>query len=512
KIQDGYFTLNRCFTSWSVRIANEDNETLRMGEIGSIQAKSRTRMFKGYCFRDDSFLEDGWFDTGDLGTLTEEGLVLTGRKKSVIIINARKISTEAIEIALAGLAGVKPSLLAALPYRDESSQTDELAVFYTPSTSDPEMRDRLLTEIRATVAKSFGVKVHHVVPIREDQFTRTPSGKIKRDALSAALRAGTLQSAELSASQAAKEEKYTSWIGAKWQQVLKLPAPPRAASNFFEDGGDSLACLELLMAVETHFNCRIALEDFYQSPTVENLSRLTALVVPESHAAGLPENSGLTVGAVMRQMETLIEPWAGPRIGPERLVIGRNLHGRKPPLFWVFQAEREFAALAEHLGEDQPVYGTRSLVGLFRAQEYSPIMIHTLCRRILADLEAICPTDPVALGGNCQGAIIALYLARELRRTGREPDLLVLMEWMFSHGRYDKQTLFLYGENSHTRAAFEGSSSEGPDWRNDFPQAVVDKTAGGHGDFFDPGQIETLAAQLTKHLDAQFSPRVTSAT
>ena len=500
KIQNGYFTLQSCFVSWSVRIANEDNETLRMGEIGSIQAKSRTRMFKGYCHRDDSFLEDGWFDTGDLGALTEDGLVLTGRKKSVIIINARKISTEAIEIELTGIEGIKPGHVAALPYRDADSQTDELAVFFAPLDTDPAALDALYTRIRATVSKSFGAKIDHLVSIRDDQFTRTPSGKIKRDALSDALRSGAVQSVERSAAQAEKEGQCGSWIEAKWQQILRLPAAPRRDSNFFDDGGDSLACLQLLMAVEDHFQCRIALEDFYQSPTVDNLSRLTALAVPDADVVG-PDGSGVeTVEAVMRQMEALFEPWVGPRIGPERLIIGRNLHGSKPPLFWVFQADREFAALADHLGEDQPLYGMRSLVGLFKAQEYRPLIVYELVQRLLTDLQAIHPSGPLILGGNCQGAIIALYLARELRRSGREPDLLVLMEWMFSQGRYDQPTLFLYGETSHTRDTFENNARIGPDWRRDFPDAQVDKIAGGHGDFFDPGKIDVLSAQLKKYL------------
>lgn len=500
KIQDGYFTLENCCVSWSVRIANDDNEPLEIGQVGSIQARSHTRMFKGYCNRDDSFLADGWFDTGDLGSLTEDGLVLTGRKKSVLIINARKISTEAIEIELARIEGIRPGHVAALPFRDADSQTDELAVFFTPSVTDASARDALFTQIRGTVAKHFGIKVNHLVATREDQFTRTASGKIKRDALIDALRDGVLQSIERSEAQTEKEEKCGSWIEAKWQQVLKLPAAPRPDSNFFEDGGDSLACLELLMAIEDHFQCRIALEDFYQSPTIENLSRLTALAAPEARAVGSGAVAVETVDAVMRQMEALFEPWVGPRVGPERLVIGRNLHGTKTPLFWVFQADREFAALAEHLGEDQPLYGMRSLVGLFRAQEYSPVIVHALVRRVLADLEAIHPSGPLIVGGNCQGAIIALYLARELRRLGREPELLVLMEWMFSQGRYDRPTLFLYGETSHTRETFEGRAHAGPDWQHDFPNACVDKIAGGHGDFFDPGKIEVLSAQLQKYL------------
>ncbi|MFB7289255.1 FadD7 family fatty acid--CoA ligase [Actinacidiphila glaucinigra] len=59
---------------------------------------------------------DGWFRTGDLGALDEDGhLFLTGRLKNVIIRGGEKVSPEHIEDVLAGCPGVAEAAVFAVP-------------------------------------------------------------------------------------------------------------------------------------------------------------------------------------------------------------------------------------------------------------------------------------------------------------------------------------------------------------------------------------------------------------
>ena len=53
------------------------------------------------------FFRDGWFYPGDVGRVTEHGMmVVTGREKNIIDLGGNKISPEAVEAALMTYPGV----------------------------------------------------------------------------------------------------------------------------------------------------------------------------------------------------------------------------------------------------------------------------------------------------------------------------------------------------------------------------------------------------------------------
>jgi cyclohexanecarboxylate-CoA ligase len=81
--------------------------------------------FLGYVDTDldaDAFDDEGWFRTGDLGTIDRHGLVsITGRIKDLIIRNGENISAPEIEAILLSHPGIKDVAIIALP----SEQTGE---------------------------------------------------------------------------------------------------------------------------------------------------------------------------------------------------------------------------------------------------------------------------------------------------------------------------------------------------------------------------------------------------
>lgn len=72
-------------------------------EVGNLCLKGPT-VFKGYLQQDrnrDIWIGDGWFNTGDLGRIDEDGYIwLTGRSKDLIIRGGHNIDPQMIEEAL----------------------------------------------------------------------------------------------------------------------------------------------------------------------------------------------------------------------------------------------------------------------------------------------------------------------------------------------------------------------------------------------------------------------------
>lgn len=105
-----------------IRIAHVDGTTVNkdclLGESGVILVKG-PQIFKGYKDETDNasaWIEDGWFNTGDIGYMDADGfLYLSGRAKDLIIRGGHNIDPELIEEPLNAHADVVTSIALGLP-------------------------------------------------------------------------------------------------------------------------------------------------------------------------------------------------------------------------------------------------------------------------------------------------------------------------------------------------------------------------------------------------------------
>jgi non-ribosomal peptide synthetase component E (peptide arylation enzyme) len=101
-----------------VRIVRDDGTVAGPGERGELRIMA-PQMMLGYVdpARDaDAFDDDGWFRTGDIAFLDEEGcLTITGRLKDVIIRNMENISAREVEDHLVTHPALRDSTVIGLP-------------------------------------------------------------------------------------------------------------------------------------------------------------------------------------------------------------------------------------------------------------------------------------------------------------------------------------------------------------------------------------------------------------
>jgi acyl-CoA synthetase (AMP-forming)/AMP-acid ligase II len=101
-----------------VRIVDQNGHTCPVGTVGEVWVRGPVvaRGYLGDPAETERSFADGWFRTGDMGSLDDDGyLFLTGRMKNLINRGGEKISPEHVEDIIAGCPGVAEAAVFAIP-------------------------------------------------------------------------------------------------------------------------------------------------------------------------------------------------------------------------------------------------------------------------------------------------------------------------------------------------------------------------------------------------------------
>jgi len=117
-----------------------------------------------------------WFRTGDIGRIDSDGfLYFVGRKKNLIVLkNGQNIAPEELEDKLARI----PYVLEVLVYQEENRIVGE---FFLDEALEPDAREKLQADVRAFNRTMPTSKNIGIVRIRDNEFPKTTSLKIKRN-------------------------------------------------------------------------------------------------------------------------------------------------------------------------------------------------------------------------------------------------------------------------------------------------------------------------------------------
>ncbi|MCM1984908.1 SDR family NAD(P)-dependent oxidoreductase [Lyngbya confervoides] len=177
----------------SIRIVDSQDQVLMEDTIGRLQVKGDAvspGYYKNPAVNQEVFLEEGWFDTGDLGFLSNGHLVISGRAKETIIINGANYYNHEIEAVVEELDDIDVSYTAACAVRDGVGSTEDLAIFFHVTTTNDTDLTEVIRTVRQTVVAKVGINPTYLIPVERSVIPKTAIGKIQRSQLSKQFEAG----------------------------------------------------------------------------------------------------------------------------------------------------------------------------------------------------------------------------------------------------------------------------------------------------------------------------------
>jgi fatty-acyl-CoA synthase len=166
-----------------VRIVDEDGNVLPTRGVGVIELRGEP-VTPGYITM-GGFIpaqdEQGWYDTGDLGYLMDNGhVVVCGRVKDVIIMAGRNIYPTDIERAAGRVVGVRPGCAVAVRLDAGHSRETFAVAVESNAFEDPAEVRRIEHQVAHEVVSEVDVRPRNVVVLGPGTIPKTPSGKLRR--------------------------------------------------------------------------------------------------------------------------------------------------------------------------------------------------------------------------------------------------------------------------------------------------------------------------------------------
>jgi aspartate racemase len=245
-----------------------------------------------------------------------------------------------------------------------------------------------------------------------DALPLTDNGKVDRRALPDVDKTALAKNDKYVGPRTATERVLTEI----WTRALHLERVG-VFDNFFDVGGNSLTATRVMSRVCSMLNVELPLRALFESPTIADFAQ-----VVEKTAEG----------------ESFVWP----------TVMKIQPLGTRRPIFFVAAPDINalgYIRLADHLGDDQPLYGLQSQkYQKIKTDEYgrpllefSQAVVEELATEYVRAMRDVQPHGPYLLGGMCRGAHIAFEMATQLKTQGETVSLLAILDtWVMENTMY----------------------------------------------------------------------------
>jgi acyl-CoA synthetase (AMP-forming)/AMP-acid ligase II/acyl carrier protein len=386
-----------------------------------------------------------WFDTGDRARLDDNGLVLCGRAKDIIVMNSRKFSLPAMEQSLqqcsAGL--VEFVSACALPPRPGEANERLLLVLAPVAPLDCEhlCPDDLAVgfeqRLQAHLLAEFGVRAAAICLLASLQFPRTSTGKIRKAELLEWYQARHGAAAVAGASglrqDSGLERELLAWVRQHYPHAQDVDRQ-QPLSAF---GVDSLAFASLIGELERRHQCRCPLEHCPADPAIVDVVELFRRPLATAGQRDVVDSASFYKDFrhpsqifLRHDYEQLVRaanlPSDGRPVGLAGMVHLHHEQASGLPLVLLTAWSQPVVNAIVRALPDHPVYLMR-LAHDFATPANHRYLVFCLLEWLESCLAPL--QRPYVLAGNCRAALFALELAQLLQTRQLEPFFSLLLQW-----------------------------------------------------------------------------------
>lgn len=163
----------------SIRVVDDEGQPLEDGYFGQVQVKGAC-VAKGYHQKLGQNMSlpvhDGWLDTGDIGFIVDGQLIISGRKKDIIIVNGKNYYCHDLESVIREKYPNCECAVCGI-YQNELER-DQIVLFMVKGDNSYIELRNYGDNLKRHLVKRIGVVIDKVVVVSE--LPKTGSGKIQR--------------------------------------------------------------------------------------------------------------------------------------------------------------------------------------------------------------------------------------------------------------------------------------------------------------------------------------------